>query len=216
MAPPTDPQIHPRTHPYVAAQMPAPPFSLCGRLAGHRYPHTISILPLNLCALAGGRHSDRPPGTGPGRNRNRSRNRMQMAAPRATISPVPSYETSAVAGHIRPPSAVPHSIKGQVSLALGSLFGRRSYVTLLPDTSLVAGSSVASSLVIYAPSSRSPYASLATLSRIVNLAVQWRATVLASPSTRFPRHRRAYRPQEVGVQNRARTTPRSRRVEPAH
>ena len=110
----------------------------------------------------------------------------------------------------------PHSIKGPVSPALGSLFGRRSYVTLLSDTSLVAGSSVASSLVIFAPSSRSPYASLATFPRIVNLTVQGRATVLASPFHSFPGHRRAYRPQEVGVQNRARTTPRSRRVEPAH
>ena len=161
--------------------MPAPPFFLGGRLVGHRYSKSILVVPLNLCALAGGCHGDPPQGTGFSHIHPRNWDRMQMAAPRATICPAPGYEPSAVAGHTRPPSAVPHPIKGQVSPALGSLFGRRSYVTLLPDTSLVAGSSVASSLVYLRAVAQVAERVSGDPSRIVNLTVHWRATVLASP-----------------------------------
>ena len=45
----------------VVASMPAPPFFLGGRLAGHQHPKNTLTTPHNLCALAGGRHGDRPP-----------------------------------------------------------------------------------------------------------------------------------------------------------
>ena len=48
----------------VAALMPAPPFFPGGCLVGHQILQIIPIIPIqpyNLFALAGGRHSDRPP-----------------------------------------------------------------------------------------------------------------------------------------------------------
>ena len=77
---------------------------------------------------------------------------MQMAAPRATINTVPSYGSSAGVGYFRPTSAFPTSIKGQVSLP-GAHFWQKVLLntlqTPLADTSLVAGSSVASRLVSF-------------------------------------------------------------------
>ena len=49
------------SHIYVVASMPAPPFFLGGRPAGHQYPKCTLKTPHHLCALAGGRYGDRPP-----------------------------------------------------------------------------------------------------------------------------------------------------------
>ena len=69
-------------------------------------PSTLNLTH-DLCALAGGRHSDRPPKYWLRPIRNRNRARMQMVAPRATICLVPSYEPSATAGCIWLPLAAP-------------------------------------------------------------------------------------------------------------
>ena len=74
-----------------------------------------------------------------------------MAAPRATICLVPSYEPSAVAGLTRPTSAPPHFYKRVGFPCPWLTFWQNVLLntpkTPLSDTSPVAGSSVASHLV---------------------------------------------------------------------
>ena len=139
---------------YVVASNAGPsifPFFLGGRLAGHRYPPRTPNYPYDPSALAGGCHSDRPAKHWLWPTPNRNRARMQMAAPRATICLIPSYEPSAVAGRTRPMSAPPHFYKKAGFPCPWLTFWQNVLLntpkTPLSDTSLVAGSSVASRLV---------------------------------------------------------------------
>ena len=102
----------------VMASMPAPPFFPRWPPSRSPIPPLTLKSPFDLCALAGGRLSNCPPKHWLRPICNRDWARMQMAAPRATICFVPSYESSAVAGRTRSTSVAPRLQKGWFPLPL--------------------------------------------------------------------------------------------------